>query len=164
MSKLRIEGEVAAPCALGFEELASLAEQVPDLSRAIPGRQGGGVRLAAILAVARPTAAATHATLESADGRFRASVALADVASAIVAYRYGDAPLPAAQGGPIRFFLPDVDGCATDAVSRCSNVKDLAAIRLTAGPGDDSRPRDEREHAALHARESAKPQAREGAK
>ena len=139
MSTIRIEGEVAAPRELGFAELAALPGQVPDVAAVVAGRSGGGVELGAILAAAEPSARATHALLESRDGSFSACVPLAEVADAIVAYRSGDAPLSVEIGGPFRFLIPDAVGCGPAARSRCSTVKDIATIRLTAGEVPDLR-------------------------
>jgi DMSO/TMAO reductase YedYZ molybdopterin-dependent catalytic subunit len=105
MTSLRIEGEVHAPRAFRFADLAALPGQVPDIGTLIPGRQGGGVWLCSLLEATRARPQASHITLHATDGDFSASVPLAAVRDrAIVVYRLGDAPLPAAQGGPMRFF------------------------------------------------------------
>ena len=41
----------------------------------------------------------------------------------------------------------------TDEIDECLNVKYVERIELTAGPGRDTRPTDEEEHAELHARQ-----------
>lgn len=150
MSTLRVEGAVESPLELCFEDLAGLPGQVADLARVVPGREGAAVRLESLLAAARPRSGATHATLESSDGAFTASVPLESVSDAVVAYREGDAPLPEKRGGPFRFFIPDGGACATAEVDQCANVKFLARIFLTAGRGEDTRPTSPTEHAALH--------------
>lgn len=153
MSVLRVEGEVAEPRAFGFEDLRGLSGQVEDVSELVPGRQGGAVALASVLEAAGVSAKATHIGLESTDGRFAASVELADVANAVVSYRLGEEPLPVSQGGPIRFFIPEAGHCHTGPVDACANVKFLGTIRLSVGEGRDTRPTTETEHAALHEHE-----------
>ncbi len=150
MKSLRVEGEVEAELELDFEDLAGLDGQIPDLTTVVPGREGGAVRFASILGRARPRSAATHATLTSGDGHFSASVPLAALDEAVVAYRDGSGVLPEARGGPYRFFIPGSAACANAEIDRCANVKDLAEIRLGVGAGSDTRPTNPVEHAALH--------------
>lgn len=127
-TRLVVDGEVATPRTFGFEELAALPEQVADLGSVAPGREGGGVRLAAILAAVLPATGVTEVTLESTDGSFQQSAPLDALVDAVVAYRLGAEPLPADQGGPVRFFAPR--GAGGGAVDRCTNVKGLGRIRL----------------------------------
>jgi hypothetical protein len=58
------------------------------------------------------------------------------------------------QGGPIRFLIRDPAACHTDELDDCANVKYLDRIELTVRKGRDTRPADEAEHSALHARQS----------
>lgn len=150
MGTLLVDGEVSRVVELGFDELVRLPGQVEDLAAIVPGRNGGAVELRSILDEAGVRDAATHVTLTSSDGAFRASVPLAAVDAAVVAYREGDAPLPESRGGPFRFFVPESAACASGEIDRCANVKFLASIRLTAGRGEDTRPTSQVEHAALH--------------
>ncbi|MDG2308713.1 MAG: molybdopterin-dependent oxidoreductase [Candidatus Binatia bacterium] len=150
MGNLRLDGEVERELELAFEDLAGFPGQVDDLTRLVPGREGGAVRFGSLLEAAQPRASATHATLSSGDGDFTASVPLEALAEAVVAYRDGDAALPASRGGPFRFFIPEGGACATAEVDQCANVKFLATIRFTAGRGQDSRPTNPTEHAELH--------------
>jgi DMSO/TMAO reductase YedYZ molybdopterin-dependent catalytic subunit len=150
MANLRVDGEVVKACELSFADLAALPGQVDDVGELIPGRAGGAVRLASILERAGRRPEASHATLSSADGRFTASVPLDAVREAVVAYRLGDAPLPERQGGPLRFFIPDVEECAIGGVDACANVKFLARIELTRGAAKDTRPASQSEHEDLH--------------
>lgn len=153
MQSLRLEGEVESPLEMGFDDLSRLPGQISNLAALVPGREGGAVRLEALLEKAGPRPAATHATLSSSDGRFAASVPLEALSEAVIAYRDGDAPLPEGRGGPFRFFIPDGGACASAEVDQCANVKFLASIRLTVGRGDDTRPTTPTEHAALHTHE-----------
>jgi hypothetical protein len=140
MIRLRVEGEVESPREFGFRELAGLPHQVHDIGAVIPGREGGGVRLQSLLSAVTIKAPVTHVTLASTDGAFSASVPLAAVRDGIVAYRFGTQPLPADKGGPVRFFIPNVEQCAIGGIDACANVKRLGFIRLTVGPDADNRP------------------------
>jgi hypothetical protein len=153
MSQLRIEGEVYSPRELSFADLALLPEQIPDVGQLIPGREGGGVRLRSLLQAVGLKETATHITLVSSDGKFSASVPLDAVRDAVVAYRLGNAPLPPQQGGPIRFFIPHVEECAIGGVDACANVKFVGLIRLSHGPGTDTRPTSKAGHEELHQQE-----------
>lgn len=150
MDTLRLTGEVETSVEWDFEALARLPGQVDDLTAIVPGREGGAVRVASLLDVVQPRAAATHMTLRASDGGFTASIPLESVGDAVVAYRDGDAPLPEKRGGPFRFFIPEGGACASAEVDQCANVKFLASIELTVGKGDDNRPTNSDEHAALH--------------
>jgi hypothetical protein len=147
---LQVEGEVHRAHSLSFADLAALPDQIPDVSQLVPGREGGGVRLASILAAVSPTIRAVYITLISSDGKFSASVPLAAVREAIIVYRLGNEPLPAKKGGPFRFLIPDVDQCAIGGVDACANVKFLGVMRLSQHPGEDSRPTSAKEHEQHH--------------
>jgi 2-dehydropantoate 2-reductase len=151
MTSLRVEGAVETPRIFSFTDLASLPGQVPDISKVIPGREGGGVWLRALLEATGVRPQASHLTLHATDGDFSASVPLEAIRdSAIVVYRLGEVPLPAAQGGPMRFFITHTEECAVGEVDACANVKFLGTIQLTVGPGVDTRPTSVRDHEALH--------------
>lgn len=150
MGNLLVDGEVERQLELSFQDLAGLSGQVENLAEIIHGREGGAVRLESVLAVAQPKPSATHVTLSSADGDFTASVPLGALGDAVIAYRVGGAALPASRGGPFRFFVPEGGACATAEVDQCANVKRLARIRVTAGRGEDNRPTNPTQQAALH--------------
>ncbi|HEX3725769.1 MAG TPA: molybdopterin-dependent oxidoreductase [Pirellulales bacterium] len=153
---LRVDGEVERPLALGFEDLARLdqAFQVGDVSRIDPKRQGDAVRLAGLLEQAGPRPDAQYLTLHSSSDDFHASIPLAAVRSiAILIYRLDGGPLPAAAGGPIRFFIPDFAACHTSEIDECANVKFVDRIELSRERGRDNRPHDEQQHAELHERQ-----------
>jgi len=152
-TSIQVEGTVHTPGAFDFAALAALPEQIADIGRLIPGRQGGGVWLRALLDVVGPLAQATHLTLHASDGSFSASVPLAAVRDrGIVVYRLGDDPLPVAQGGPMRFYITGVEACAVGEVDACANVKCLGVLQVTGGRGVDTRPSTAREPTALHER------------
>lgn len=153
MEQLRIEGEVQHARTLSFADLAALPEQVADVGDLIPGREGGGVRLRSILEVVGTLPAATYLTVVSSDEKFSASVPLDAVQDAIVAYRLGDEPLPQKKGGPIRFFIPNVEECAIGGVDACANVKFVGLMRLSCSPEKDTRPTSGTGHDELHTQE-----------
>ena len=130
MTQLQVDGQVRTPRALAFDDLAALPEQIADVSTLVRGRVGGAVRLAAILDHVGVAPGATHVTLVSADGDFSQSAPLAALGQAIVLYRLGDGPLPAEEGGPLRFLVPNAAECAGLGVDRCTNVKYLGRITV----------------------------------
>jgi hypothetical protein len=135
MSLLDITGEADAPRGFEFADLASLAEQVPDIGALVPGKSGGAVRLRAILD--RVGARGDFLLLRSSDG-FSICVPRAAVAEALVAYRLGEGALPEKQGGPVRFYVARDVACDTGEVDACANVKHLVEIRLTRTPVADT--------------------------
>jgi DMSO/TMAO reductase YedYZ molybdopterin-dependent catalytic subunit len=155
-SLLRIDGEVERPAMLSFADLAALAAdvQVADVSRIDPKRKGDAVRLSGLLALVTPKASARYLTLHASRDDFHASIPLASVREqAILIYRLADGPLPESAGGPLRFFIPDFAACHTSEIDECANVKYVDRIELSAQPGQDNRPQDEKQHAELHERE-----------
>lgn len=153
---LTITGEVEIALALTSADLAAIApeQQIADVSLLAPGRQGCAVKLAAVLALARPKDSAKYLGLHASADNFHASIPLAAVIErGLVIYRLNGQPLTGKSGGPVRFFIPDHATCQTDEVDECANVKFVDAIELTATRGFDNRPHDAQEHAALHEQE-----------
>ncbi len=148
-STLRIEGEVERPCTLGFADLAAVPGQIPDAGKLIAAREGAAVSLRVLLARAGVRPAATHLTVVSTDRAFVASVLLDAVQDAMLVYRLGDRELPVTKGGPFRFLIPDAASCRRAEVDTCANVKFVGTLRLSIGPGEDSRPNSPRAHHAL---------------
>lgn len=151
--ELRIDGELERPLALSFDDLAAFAEtdQVRDVSRFHPTRQGDGVTLAAVLKRARPRPTATYLTLHATADNFAASVPLAAIErEGIIVYQLDGGALPVKNGGPIRFLIRDPAACHTDELDDCANVKFVDRIELTAGKGRDTRPESDEEHEQLH--------------
>ena len=150
---LRIDGEVSHPLDLTFDDLAAVpaAEQVADVSRFHPKRQGDAVTLEALLARAAPKLSADYLTLHATADDFHASVPLAEVrGEGLVVYRLAGGPLPVKNGGPIRFLIRNPAACHTDELDDCANVKFVDRIELTIGKGRDNRPHDDAEHEKLH--------------
>ncbi len=114
---LRVDGEVSRPLELSFEDLKAFpeADQVQDVSRFHPTRNGDGVTLKSILERIDPSPAATYLTLHATADDFAASVPLAAVRDeGIVVYQLDGASLPVSQGGPIRFLIRDPAACHSD--------------------------------------------------
>jgi DMSO/TMAO reductase YedYZ molybdopterin-dependent catalytic subunit len=154
---LTIDGEVDSPATLSFEDLAAFdaQQQVLDVSRIDPKRQGDAVTLQGLLAQVRPKASAKYLTLHASRDDFHASIPLDAVREkAILIYRLGGQPLPVSAGGPVRFFIPDFAACHTSEIDECANVKFVDRIEFSATPGKDNRPHDAAEHAELHEREA----------
>ena len=127
-----------------------------DVSRIDPKRKGDAVTLAGLLALVDPKASARYLTLHASRDDFHASIPLASVREqAILIYRLGDGPLPESAGGPLRFYIPDFAACHTSEIDECANVKYVDRIELSARPGQDNRPHDEKQHAQLHEREKS---------
>ena len=156
-SILEISGEVEAPRALTFADLAAIPaeHQVLDVSRLVPGRKGDAVNFRGILAMVKPKNTAKYLGLHSSADDFHASSPLAAVVDrALVIYRLDGQPLPATAGGPVRFFIPDFAACHTDEIDECANVKFVDRIELTAEKGFDNRPHDGAEHEELHRKQA----------
>jgi DMSO/TMAO reductase YedYZ molybdopterin-dependent catalytic subunit len=155
-SLLTIDGEVESPATLSLEDLAAfdVAQQVLDVSRIDPKRQGDAITLAGLLARVKPKAGAKYLTLHASRDDFHASIPLDAVREkAILIYRLAGEPLPESAGGPVRFYIPDFAACHTSEIDECANVKFVDRIEFSAIPGKDNRPHDAAEHAELHERE-----------
>jgi hypothetical protein len=127
---LRIAGAVRRDVEFSFDDLARLPGQVPDVASLAPGRTGGAVRFVSILEAAGVSEEAERVTLETADGGFSQQAPLAALRTAVVVYRLGQGPLPAEQGGPLRFLIPNLEECGVAGVDRCTNVKALRLVRV----------------------------------
>jgi 2-dehydropantoate 2-reductase len=133
---LRIDGRVIQPIILDAEALAKLPaeSQIQDVSVMSSGTRGQGVRVKALLEIATPMIGADHVTFHSADGQFAASLRVKDaVETGILVYARDGQPLPREAGGPFRLITPGLDDL-------CANVKGVARVEFTVGPGKDTRP------------------------
>ena len=132
--ELAVTGEVEHERIWSWDELDGLPGTIPDLGAEADGFVGIAVPLAPVLDASMPTAAATHATIESDDGHYRASIPLSDLMqSGWLAYGLDGRPLPGDRGGPLRVVVPQ-------GRTLCWNVKSVAVVRVTAGPEPDSVP------------------------
>jgi DMSO/TMAO reductase YedYZ molybdopterin-dependent catalytic subunit len=149
--ELHVVGLVAGGDAR-FDRAASAGlaapHQVADVGRAVRGRAGRAVTLQGLLERAPPLASARWLNVVSSDPAFAVSVPLTELAGALVVYAEPDGRA-LAQGGPFRLLVPGHP-------DECVNVKGVVRLELADRPGRDTRPRDDAEHAALHARAAAK--------
>lgn len=153
---LRVDGEVDRPAELSLDDLSAIdaAHQVADAGTLSPNRKGAAVTLDGLLLLVGARPSAKFLTLHASADDFHASVPLEAVrGQGYFVYRLGDEPLPASDGGPVRFFIPDPDACQAGEVDECANVKFLDHVELTEQRGYDNRPTDEDEHARLHEKE-----------
>jgi DMSO/TMAO reductase YedYZ molybdopterin-dependent catalytic subunit len=154
---LRVDGQVAAPLELAFEDLRALPEEmrIPDVSRLSPQRSGEGVSLSGLLQLAQPRLDSFWLTFHATRDDFAASIP-ADpqvIATGVILFASGSEPLSPEQGGPTRFLIPDPAACQTAELDECANVKFLDRIEITAERGRDTRPESEEDHEELHRRE-----------
>ena len=150
---LKIDGEVGHPRQLSGADFAAIdaTYQIPDVSRLDPKRKGRAVRLAGVLALVGVKPSAKYLTLHATADDFHASVPLEVVRErGILIYEVDGQPLPASAGGPVRFYIPDYAACHSAEVDECANVKFVDRLELTAQPGRDNRPHDDKAHEALH--------------
>ncbi len=130
---LRITGLVEDEATIDTGTMDAMPSATGDVSALAPGATGAGVRVADVLAVARPTAAATHCTVISGDG-YRASIPLADILDGgWLAYALGGAPLPVDNGGPLRLTV-------AQGSTLCWNVKGVAELHLAEDREEDDVP------------------------
>jgi len=76
---LRVDGEVQRTLELTFEDLSAIPEQMIDISRVVPGRQGDAIILEALLILAGIKPSATYLTLHASADDFHASIPLLSV-------------------------------------------------------------------------------------
>ena len=106
---------------------------------------------AGVLALVGVKSSAKYLTLHATADDFHASVPLEVVRErGILIYEVDGQPLPVSAGGPVRFYIPDYAACHSAEVDECANVKFVDRLELTAQPGQDNRPHDDKAHAALH--------------
>ena len=135
--RLKIEGACAAPAELGWDELDAMARGaalVADTAVLSPKVRGQGLRLGALLDRAGPLPAATHVMVHD-DGDYRACLSLDEArAAAVLAHRLDGAPLPEAQGGPLRLLVPTSENL-------CLSVKRVRRLELLTAAAPDTVPR-----------------------
>jgi hypothetical protein len=128
---IAVEGFVAHPGGFDQARLAMLASPAPE---GLGGYPGSAVRVGALLAQASPGGSATHVSVESEDGEYRASIPI-DQLAADGWLMIGEGPrgLDPGVGGPFRLLVPD-------GRTLCWNVKGVVKLRVTEGPEPDSVP------------------------
>lgn len=128
---LAVGGNVEAPYTLTFDELKAMpyVERVRNFQCVtgwvVPGVRWTGVRLADLVARARPMAGNHVVEFSSSDGVYTDTLAggQIDLDDVLVAYALDGAPLPAERGGPVRLVVPEMFGY--------KSVKWLARLRIT---------------------------------
>ena len=133
---LTIDGAVVQPIALDRTALATLPaeHQVEDVGSIMPGAKGKGIRVSGLLGVPALKPEVDHVTFHSEDGRFSATLPLAQaMAHGVLLYELDGEPLPDQKGGPFRLVTPGLGDL-------CANVKQVGRLELTEGPGKDTRP------------------------
>ncbi|HWE30378.1 MAG TPA: molybdopterin-dependent oxidoreductase [Polyangia bacterium] len=134
---LQVTGACEVPLTIDWGVLDSLArgdDLVPDTAALSPKVRGEGVKLGAVLALARPLPTATHVMIHD-DGEYRACLPIAEArAVAVLAHRLDGAPLPESSGGPARLLVPTSDNL-------CMSVKRVTRIELLTHAAPDTVPR-----------------------
>ncbi len=133
-ARLRVDGLVAQPLELTAEDLrhlkrASLDEPfVCEEGWSVPGLRWRGVRLADVIALARPLADARY--VRAGSGEWVVPVAWSDLARGLVCDELNGEPLTVEHGAPWRLVVSG-GPCYT-------NVKWLDHLELVAEPGEDT--------------------------
>jgi len=116
--RLQVEGDVAQPRALTYDELLALprAEQVSDFhcvtGWSVENVRWAGVRFRDLLAAARPDARARVLTFVSAERPYADTLTLeqAYLDDAMLAYEMDGKPLRREHGAPVRVVIPEMYG------------------------------------------------------
>lgn len=132
--RVRIDGAVVQPVSFDRAAIASLpAEHQLDISTVMPGMQGQGIRLKGLLDVPALAIDADHVTVHAADETYSACLTLQQAKEfGVLVYGFQGAALPNTKGGPFRLVTPGLGDL-------CANVKGVARIEITKGPGRDTR-------------------------
>ena len=132
--RVRIEGAVVQPVSFDRVALAALpAEYQLDISTVMPGMQGQGIRLKGLLDVPALATDADHVVFDASDGSYSACLTLQQAREhGVLVYELNGAALPDTKGGPFRLVTPGLGDL-------CANVKGVARIEITKGPGRDTR-------------------------
>ncbi len=110
---LKVDGEVATPCTLTWEQFLSLptTESKSDFhcveGWSVRDCRWFGVRFNALLGLVRPNGDASYVTFKCSDG-YTTSLSLEELSSAdvLLAYRLNNKPLETPLGGPMRLVVP----------------------------------------------------------
>ena len=133
-ASIAITGLVDSPLVLTVDDLITVPGSIADLGAKVEGFSGEAAPLNVLLDRAQPTNQATHGTVLSDDGHYKASIPLGDLTDkGWLAFRLDGTDLPRDMGGPLRVVVPQ-------GRTLCWNVKGVVEIRLTAGPEPDSVP------------------------
>ena len=132
--RIRIEGAVVQPVSLDRAAIAALPEEHQlDVSTVMPGMKGRGIRLKGLLDVPALAIEADHVAFHAWDEKYSACLTLQQAKEyGVLVYELAGSALPEANGGPFRLVTPGLGDL-------CANVKQVARIEVTRGPGCDTR-------------------------
>ena len=131
---LTVSGLVENEVELAADDLDQVEGSVDDLGTLADGFVGRAVPMAPLLGRARPQESASHVTVISDDGHYRASIPLSELESkGWLAYRLGPGELPRSSGGPFRAVVPQ-------GATLCWNVKAVTELKVTDHKEPDSVP------------------------
>lgn len=134
---LTIDGLCDAPGTLDWAALDALCDgemRVDGTEKLSPKVRGEGVRLAAVIVLARPRPSATHVMVHD-DGEYRACLALdGEAHAAVLAHRSDGRPLDDKLGGPVRLLVPASENL-------CMSVKRVTRLTFLDHAEPDTVPR-----------------------
>lgn len=131
---IRVTGLVTGEARFGAADFAEFSSAVADVATVAPGAAGAAVRVGEILDRVTIGDGATHCTVISQGGAYRASIPLDDLrASGWLAFAEDGQALPDHRGGPFRLTV-------AEGSTLCWNVKRVATLRMTAGAEPDDVP------------------------
>jgi 2-dehydropantoate 2-reductase len=107
---------------------------VTDVGTVMPGMKGRAIKVNGLLDVPALGIEADHVTFHSLDGKYAATLTLAQAREhGLLIYERDGEPLPDAKGGPFRLVTPGLGDL-------CANVKGVGRIEVRVGTGKDTRP------------------------
>jgi 2-dehydropantoate 2-reductase len=131
-----IDGAVVQSVALDRTAMQQLPSehQIDDVSRKMPSMRGRAITVKGLLDIPALQLDADHVTFHSADGRYAATLTLAQAKEfGLLVYELDGEPLADEKGGPFRLITPGLSDL-------CANVKGVNRIEVRRGPGKDTRP------------------------
>ncbi len=131
-----IDGAVVQSVALDRTAMQQLPSehQIDDVSRKMPSMRGRAITVKGLLDIPALQLDADHVTFHSADGRYAATLTLAQAKEfGLLVYELDGEPLTDEKGGPFRLITPGLSDL-------CANVKGVNRIEVRRGPGKDTRP------------------------
>ncbi len=131
-----IDGAVVQPVSLDRTAIKQLPSehQIDDVSTMMPSLRGRAITLKGLLDLPALKIDADHVTFHSGDGRYAATLTLAQAKEfGLLLYELDGGPLPEGKGGPFRLVTPGLGDL-------CANVKGVSRIEVRVGAGKDTRP------------------------
>jgi 2-dehydropantoate 2-reductase len=131
-----IDGAVVQPVSLDRAALRQLPaeHQIEEINTRMPSMRGRAVTVRGLLEVPALQIDADHVTFHSVDGRYAATLSLAQAKEfGLLVYEVDGEALPEGKGGPFRLITPGLGDL-------CANVKAVSRIEVRVGEGRDTRP------------------------